>query len=143
MLLMDVNVLINATNESAPDHLEFASWLSAVMNSAEPYAVSEFVLSSVVRLMTNGRLFPTSGTTDAALSFVTSVRSRPNCELVQPGPRHWGIFTDLCRKTAARGNTVPDAYLAALAIEHDCEWITADRGFGRFPGLRWRHPLDG
>jgi hypothetical protein len=42
----------------------------------------------------------------------------------------------------AKGNLVPDAYLAALAIEHGCEWISADRDFARFPGLRWRHPFD-
>jgi uncharacterized protein len=35
-----------------------------------------------------------------------------------------------------------DAYLAALAIEHGCEVITADRDFRGFPGLRWRHPLN-
>lgn len=41
-----------------------------------------------------------------------------------------------------RGNLVPDAWLAALAIESGSEWITTDRDFTRFPGLRMRHPLD-
>jgi predicted nucleic acid-binding protein len=61
---------------------------------------------------------------------------------MDPGPRHRSLFAKLCRQVTARGNTVPDAYLAALAIEHDAEWYTADRGFARFPGLRHRHPLD-
>jgi uncharacterized protein len=56
--------------------------------------------------------------------------------------RHWGIFSALCRVTGSVGNAVADAYLAALAIEHGCEFVTTDTGFGRFPGLRWRHPLD-
>jgi predicted nucleic acid-binding protein len=60
---------------------------------------------------------------------------------VRPGPRHWQIFADLCRATNARGNLVADAYLAALAIEWDSEWVTADGDFGRFPGLRWRRPF--
>ena len=34
------------------------------------------------------------------------------------------------------------AYLAATAIEIGAELVTADRGFGRWPGLRWHHPLD-
>ncbi|MEN8376929.1 MAG: PIN domain-containing protein, partial [Gemmatimonadota bacterium] len=59
-----------------------------------------------------------------------------------PGPRHWSIFRDLCEAVDARGNLVPDAYLAALAIENGAEWITTDRDFTRFPGLRMRHPLD-
>jgi hypothetical protein len=59
-----------------------------------------------------------------------------------PGERHWEIFTRLCRGTDAKGNVVPDAYLAALAIEAGAEWVTTDRDYARFPGLRWRHPLD-
>ena len=57
-----------------------------------------------------------------------------------PGPRHWEIFARLCRESEARGNLVPDAYLAALAIESGCEWVTTDRDFSRFPGLRWKTP---
>lgn len=51
------------------------------------------------------------------------------------------IFTDLCRRAGAKGNLVPDAFLAALAIESGSEWVTTDRDYARFPGLRWRHPL--
>lgn len=60
---------------------------------------------------------------------------------VAPGPRHWEIFDRVCRAVDAKGNLVPDAYLAALAIESGSEWITSDRDFSRFPGLRWRHPF--
>lgn len=58
----------------------------------------------------------------------------------QPGERHWSIFTGLCRAANIRGAMVTDAWLAALAIEHGCEWISLDRDFRRFPGLRWRSP---
>jgi hypothetical protein len=77
-----------------------------------------------------------------ALAFAELLRSQPNCVPVAPGPRHWDIFTQLCRAAGVKGNLVPDAYLAALAIESGSEWITTDRDFGRFRGLRWRHPLD-
>jgi hypothetical protein len=60
---------------------------------------------------------------------------------VVPGDRHWEIFTRLCRESEAKGNIVGDAYLAALAMESGSEWITTDRDYARFPGLRWRHPL--
>jgi len=75
------------------------------------------------------------------LAFADALRSQPNAVIVAPGPRHWEIFDRLCRHVEARGNLVPDAYLAALAIESGSEWITAVRDFSRFPGLRWRHPL--
>jgi|GEM_PF-6600454 len=58
------------------------------------------------------------------------------------GPGHWAIFTELCQRANAKGSLVADAYLTALAMEHRCEWNTTDQDFARFPGLRWRHPLD-
>ena len=67
--------------------------------------------------------------------------SAPNRVEVVPGERHWAIFSRLCREAGARGNLIPDAWFAALAIESGCEWITTDRDYARFPGLRWRHPL--
>jgi uncharacterized protein len=60
----------------------------------------------------------------------------------RPRPSHWSIFVRLCEQANVTGNLVSDAYLAAVAIESGCEWITTDRDFARFPGLRWRHPLD-
>jgi hypothetical protein len=60
---------------------------------------------------------------------------------ITPAARHWDIFMRLCRETDARGNLVPDAWLAALAIEAGCEFITSDRDYARFQTLRWRHPL--
>ena len=57
---------------------------------------------------------------------------------VQPGPRHWDIFANLCEQAGTTGNLVPDAWFAAMAIESGCEWITTDRDYARFKGLRWR-----
>jgi uncharacterized protein len=76
-----------------------------------------------------------------ALAFLDDVRNQVHCMIVTPGMRHWSIFVELCRLTGVRGTLVPDAYLAALAIESGSEWITFDRDFGRFPGLRWRRPF--
>lgn len=78
---------------------------------------------------------------DDAVAFVAGLRARPTHVPVAPGPRHWDLFVSLCNRAGARGNLIPDAYFAALAIESGSEWITTDRGFARFPGLRWRHPL--
>lgn len=74
------------------------------------------------------------------MAFVDLLRDTPNAVLVAPGPRHWAIFRDLLSASGAIGNLVSDAWHAALAIEHGCEWITDDADFARFPGLRWRRP---
>lgn len=60
---------------------------------------------------------------------------------IAPGDRHWEIFRELLRSVDARGNQIPDAYFAALAIESGSEWITTNRDYARFPGLSWSHPL--
>lgn len=65
---------------------------------------------------------------------------QPNAIVVEPGRRHWQIFERLCRETDTTGSRVTDAWFAALAIEHGCEWVTLDRDFARFPGLKWSMP---
>ncbi len=61
---------------------------------------------------------------------------------IAPGPEHWKIFTDICKKSSARGNLVPDAYYAAIAIEQRCTGVSTDGDFARFNGLDWVNPLD-
>jgi toxin-antitoxin system PIN domain toxin len=124
-----------------PDHDRIGPWLEALANGSAPFGLSTLVLSGMLRIVTHPGVFVTPTPIDTALDFVEALRARPNCVEVAPGARHWGIFTGLCRATGATGNRVPDAYLAALAIESGSEWVTTDKGFARFEGLRWRHPL--
>jgi predicted nucleic acid-binding protein len=78
---------------------------------------------------------------DTALEFIEALRGSPATIPIAPGERHWGIFIDLCRQLDARGNRVPDAFLAAMAIEQGATFVSADRGFAGYPGLRWIDPL--
>jgi toxin-antitoxin system PIN domain toxin len=94
-----------------------------------------------LRIVTHPRVFKTPTPLPAALAFCDAIRERSNATVITPGLRHWELFTQLCTDAGARGNLVPDAYLAALAIESGSEWITTDGDYGRFAGLRTRHPL--
>lgn len=141
MILLDVNVLVRAFHAGTPDHARYRAWLEATIASDEPFGVAELVLSGFVRVATHPRVFDPPAPTGDALAFAAALRSQPNAVIVAPGPRHWGIFERLCVASGAKGNLVPDAYLAALAIESGSEWVTTDRDFSRFAGLRWRHPL--
>ena len=142
MQLVDVNVLIYAFREESRDHLRYRRWLEDLALSGESFAVPELVLSSFLRLVTDASIFKPGTPLRTALAFVEAIREEPGYVRLAPGPRHWAIFTRLCDSSTATGNLVADAYLAALAIEHGGQWITADRDFDRFPGVRWRHPLD-
>ncbi len=141
--MADVNVLLYAHRTESARHEEYREWLEARVVAAEPFGVSEHVLAAVVRITTNHRAFADPTPPATAVQFCEDLLSAPATVPIRPGPRHWPIFAGLCRTVGARANVVPDAYLAALAIEHGGTWLTADTGFGRFPGLRWRHPLDG
>jgi toxin-antitoxin system PIN domain toxin len=143
MLLPDVNVLVHAHRVEADDHGRYRDWLAELLNGEPAFGMSDLVLSALLRLFTSPRVFASPATTSEALRAVTLIRDRPNCRPLSPGPRHWSIFTRLCVEAAPRGNLVADAYHAALAIEHGCQWVTTDRDFSRFTGLRWSHPLDG
>ena len=142
MVLPDVNVLIYAHREESEKHDQYLAWLEGLWSGVTRYGYSELVLSSCVRVLTHKDVFRPPTPMDAVLAYVDQIRDHPNAVRIAPGDRHWSIFRDLCRRGDARGNLVTDAYLAALAIESGSEWITTDRDFARFPGLKWRHPLD-
>jgi toxin-antitoxin system PIN domain toxin len=138
----DVNVLIYAHNIDAPRHNDYRNWLEEVLDGPEPFGISSMVLSGFIRIVTYPGILSNPMRTPDAVEAAAKIRSAPSAVPMEPGGRHWDTFATLCRKVEAKGNTVRDAYLAALAIEHRCEWNTTDRDFARFPGLRWRHPLD-
>jgi len=143
MRLVDTNVLIYAHRRDAERHEEYRAWMQAMVDGPEPYAVSDFALAGMVRVVTNRKVYhDDAATIDEALAFAGRIRNQPHAHVVNPGPRFWDIFTRLCRQVDARAKLVPDAYLAALAIEHGCELISENEDFRRFRGLRWRHPLD-
>ena len=141
MRLVDVNVLVYSFREDAPGHRAYRQWVHAMVTSGEPYGVSDQVLSGFLRVVTHPRVFRPATPTAKALAFADAYRAGPNAVPVTPGERHWDLFSRLCRTARARGNLIADAWLAALAIESGCEFITTDRDFARFAGLRWRHPL--
>ena len=105
------------------------------------FGVSDFVLSGFLRLVTNSRAFPSPSSLQNALTYANAMRAHPYAVAGHPGARHWQIFTQLCSAIDARGNLVPDAYLAALAMEHHLEFASSDTDFARFPALRWINPL--
>jgi toxin-antitoxin system PIN domain toxin len=143
MLLPDVNVLIYAHRAESPEHDRYAEWLRRLASGTEPFGLSELGASAFVRIVTNPKIWSEATSLEDALEFIDRLRSRPNARALGHGPGSWEIFSALCRAAKARGKLVADAYHAALAIEHGCEFVTADGDFARFAGLRYRHPLRG
>ena len=143
MILPDVNVFVYAFRKDLDRHKEYKKWLEKALTHEPVFGVSEIVLSSFVRIVAHPKIFIKPSSLGEAFAFADFIRSRPNVVAVISGTRHWSIFSELCKKVNAKGNLITDAFLAAIAIENGCEWITTDRDFARFPALRWRHPLEG
>jgi len=141
MILLDVNVLVYAFRGDIPRHAEYRAWLLAASAGDTACGASDAVLSGFIRIVTHPRIFTPPAQVEDALGFIDKLRARPSYVHVVPGRRHWRIFDHLCCEAGAKGNLVPDAYLAATALEVGAELATADRGFARFRGLRWQHPL--
>jgi len=142
MILADVNVLIYAFRKDSARHPEYHAWVKDVLEGRSAYGVSPQALSGVVRICTHPGIYREPSPLAEALAFCDDLLAPAHSTLIQPGDRHWTIFRELCRTSRATGNLVQDAWFAALAIEHGCEWITTDDDYRLFPGLRWRHPLD-
>ena len=141
MDLPDVNVLIYAHREDAPEHHKCAAWLTRTVDSVAPFALSSVTLGGFLRIVTNPRIFKPATPMELALAFCRQLMARETAVFLQPGLRHWEIMVDLIERSNVRGAMVSDVYLAALAIEHGCDLVTTDSDFARFPGLRWRNPL--
>ena len=143
MRLVDTNVMVYAHRRDAERHREYKAWMQTVINGLEPYAVADFAVTGMVRVVTDRRYYREAASTIIdALAFADEIRNQPHARVISPGPKFWSIFSNLCRQTDARARLIPDAYLAALALEHGCELVSTDQDFRQFPGLRCRHPLN-
>jgi toxin-antitoxin system PIN domain toxin len=141
MVLMDVNVLVYAHREDTLDHLAYREWLESVVNGEIPFGYSELVLSDFLRVVTHPKIFEIPSTLPSAIRFANQLKEAPHAVCLAPGPMHWNLFLQCLEQIDAKGNDIPDAYHAALAMEWNCVWVTTDKGFKRFKGLTARHPL--
>lgn len=142
MRCVDVNVLVYAHRPESPDHRIYLAWLESARTGAEPLGLIAQVASGFLRIVTHARIFREPTPLSVALEFLDVLWASPSVTAVTPGERHWPLFRAACADVGATGNRVPDAFLAAVAMEHNATWVSADRGFARFPNLRRQHPLD-
>lgn len=122
MVLCDVNVLLYAMVERSQHHRRCRELLDGLRSCGERFAISELVLAAVYRIGTNPKVFRPAPSPKDVLAYAGAWRRHPLAVSIAPGPRHWEIFESLVVGLGIRGSDSTDAYLAALAIEHGCEW---------------------
>lgn len=143
MLFSDVSILVHSIQpDQTPEAASVRAWLDDQLIGHETPGICEFALSSMTRIVTQSRLYNIPNSPDQCMEFADALLAAPVVQVVRPGPRHWPIFRELVTTHRLRGNDVPDAYLASIAMEQGAAFVTLDRGFDRFKGLRTLNPLD-
>lgn len=143
MILADVNLLVYAFDSDCPENPRYRPWLSGVLDGDEEFALADPVLAGFLRLVTNPKIMPRPAPTGMAMTFVEALLGAEGSRWLPVNRAVWTTLGSWIREDPGiRGNVVPDAYLAALAVTNGARLATADRGFGRFPGLRWYDPPD-
>jgi uncharacterized protein len=141
LILPDVNVLVLAHRHDQDGHEPVRAWLERQVNSDQPFLLADVAVAGFLRVVTHPRIYLRPTPLESAVAFIDGLVAQPICIAAAAGARHWPILRDLLGDADARGNLVPDAHLAAIAIEHGGTVATCDRGFARFPRVRWVDPL--
>lgn len=142
MILVDANILLYAEDQLSPRHAKAQAWWDAQLSGSSPVCLCWDVVGAFIRIGTNPRVFKQPLSLDDAISHVQGWLDQPCTRIVRPTERHWQVFRKMLLEGQAVANLVTDAHLAALAVEHGCELISTDSDFARFPGIRWRNPLN-
>jgi len=141
VILVDANLLIYAYVPELPQHEAARAWLEEQLSTAPRVGLPWPSLLAFVRLVTNPRVFERPASIAEAWARVEEWLKLPSVWVPLPTDRHTEVLGELMRKAVDRAQLVPDAHLAALAIEHGLVLCSTDGDFARFPGLRWQNPL--
>jgi len=141
-MLLDANLLLYAVHKGADRHEAARGWLTEQLNGSRRVGIPWPSLGAFLRISTHPRAFPRPLSPATACERMNDWLSAPVAWIPQPGPEHSRILRQLVTAHDARGNLVPDAMLAALAIEHGLTLHSTDTDFARFGGLRWTNPLE-
>lgn len=140
-MLVDANILLHAVDSASPHHGRAAEWLTEVLNGDRRVALPWQTIGAFVRISTHPRISEHPLTAAQAWGYVASWLEAPATWVPPAGERTAALFGELVTTHHVTGNLVPDAQLAALAIEIGAVLQSADSDFARFPSARWNNPL--
>lgn len=143
MILIDANLLVYAANQAAPEHRAAREWLDEKLSGTARVGLPWPSLLAFVRLTTNPLVMRRPVPVATAWQQVTQWLAAGPAWVPQTTTRHPEILGALCGPSWMTSRLVPDAHLAALAIEHGLTLCSTDGDFARFAGLDWKNPLAG
>ena len=141
MIVPDVNLLVYAYNDGAPEHTAAREWWEALMRGEEPIGIPWSVATGFIRLMSNSHVVTSPLSPSDAAGRVSEWLHYEHVSLLNPGDRHMAYFQQTLSVQGSDSDLVADAHIAALAMEVDATVHTHDSDFARFSGLRWYDPI--
>ena len=141
MILVDANLLVYAANRGAPEYEQARSWLDGRLNGSARVGMPWSSLLAFVRLASNPVVVQRPVTPANAWRQALEWLSCDAVWIPLPGARHADVLGELLEHRFVTSRLVPDAHLAALAIEHGLTLCSTDGDFAKFPGLKWENPL--
>ena len=141
MIFPDANLLLYAEDSLSSHHEQARVWWDDVLSGSDPVHLCWPVLNAFIRIATNARIHQRPLTSGEAMTRIQSWFEQPCVRVVGPSENHWALFQKQIRDSGAVGSLIPDAHLAALAIEHGSTLFSADKDFSKFSDLRWINPL--
>jgi len=141
VILPDVNLLLYAHNSASLEHAAAREWWERQLNSTQPVALCWVAINGFIRISTHPRIFQKPLSSKEATLCVKDWLVQSNVLIIEPGFKFQNIYLDYIEKLGTAGNLTTDAYLAALAVEHQAELQSNDSDFEKFSGLRWRNPV--
>lgn len=142
MIVPDANLLLYAEDSLSRHHENARIWWDGVLSGADRVNLCWPVINAFLRIASNGRIHEQPLLMEEAVEKVSGWLNQPCVRVVGPTEFHWGIFQRQMTEASALANLVPDAHLAALAIEHSSTLYSTDRDFARFPSLKWINPIE-
>ncbi len=141
MIVLDVNLLLYAYDDTSTHHAAARAWVKAIFSGQELIGLPWQTVWAFLRLTTNSRVFQNCISMEVAVGFVQQWMGLKQVRLLAPGELHWSVLRQMLIEGQVKGPLTTDATLAALTIEHGGVLCSTDRDFARFPGLRWVNPL--
>ena len=141
VIVPDVNLLVYAYNNGAPQYSAAREWWEALMRGEEPIGIPWSVVTGFIRLMSSASVVTSPFSPSDAAGYAMEWFRYPHVTLLDPGDRHWEFFQQNLSVSGSGPKLVMDAHIAALAMEHEAEVHSNDADFDRFPGLRRHNPI--
>jgi uncharacterized protein len=142
VIVLDANLLIYSYDTRSPHHKKSLSWVERALCGIEIVGLPLQTVSAFVRVLTNRKLPGVRFGLEQAAEVIDEWLAQPSVRLLLPGEDYWHVLRRVIIEGQASGPLVSDAEIAALTIEYGGVLHTADRDFARFPGLRWKNPLE-